>query len=154
MDEDIQTTCDFPLPDVISELLDQKKNKTALKKRFDQALNVLSESNVKQNPELIRKIERLTQKIKEAEYCKEPVFALDRDITMPLQTELALRYTSGETACLNIEGTNIEITKTPGDVRVKITRNNQPVKNLEIKLKKGPGDTVIVRTDENGTFVI
>jgi hypothetical protein len=152
MDENIQPTCDFPLPDVISELLDQKKTKTALEKRFDQALNVLIGSNVKQYPELVRKIERLTQKLKEAEYSKEPVFALDRDITMPLQTKLELRQTSGETACLEIEGTAIEITKTPGDVRVKITCNNQPVKNLEIKLKKGADKIKTTRTDDTGSF--
>jgi hypothetical protein len=152
MDEHLQTTSDYPLPDVISELLDQKKKQTALEKRFDQALNVLSSSNFRLYPELVRKIECITQKLKESEYSKEPVFSLNRDITMPLQTELELRHISGETACLNIEGTAIEITKAPGNVRVKITRNNQPVRNMEIKLKNGSEVISTVRTDDNGSF--
>ena len=80
-----------------------------------------------------------------------PTFALERDTTMPVQTDLALRLPEVyEKAEFKIEDYTVEIKKQASKNEIRITRKQHPASGVELKIKKKAGRTVKIKTDENG----
>ena len=146
-DEKIKVTCDAPLPDAIKERLSKKR--TDIRERLSQVLHTLKTYGESTISDLVQELESLAQGLVDSTPETEPSFALQRDTTMPVQTDLELR----------MHGTfeksefKIEVQELVSKNQIRITRNNHPVSKFEINLIKDSGEVVIKKTDQNGVVL-
>jgi len=148
-DEKIKVTCDTPLPDAIKERLSKKR--TDIRERLSQVLHTLKTYGESTISDLVQELESLAQGLVDSTPETEPSFALQRDTTMPVQTDLELRYPETfETEELRIDEFTIEIKKLTSKTQIRITREDKPVGGLKIKIKNNSGKIVTQKTDQDG----
>ena len=117
-----------------------------------QALLLLKTQGEEKISCIIKDVETLAEQLFNTHPDEEPSYALEQDITMHAATDLNLRHPGMETASFQLEGYAIEIKKLPLKTQIQITKDNTPVKDIQISLKKGTDALTTLKTDEKGMF--
>ena len=152
-----------PLPKAIKQLISKKKQR--INERLAKALFVLKTLGKGAIQDMADEIESLVSELLSSNQEAEMFHALKKDITMPSMTEIELRSPTinkneefsadtdeefSKNTEFSINDFTIEIKKLTSRIQIRIIRGKKPVSGIEIKIKKKPDETIILKTDENG----
>ena len=136
----------LPVPEAIRSRLTQSPSES-IRKRLKEALFLLKQKAGAEMENVYEQVEALADKLMNGEQDPDPVFALERDITLPEQTDLILRDIDGAAAFeMELADFRIEFEPDVSGGRLTVTRAGIGVPG--IKVTTGPHG--IRYTDENG----
>ena len=148
-EKDIHPSKMVPLPEEIKNQLGIKEPDDYAK--LKQALLLLKARGGEKISRIIKDVETLAEQLFNTSPDEEPAYALEQDITMSAATDLNLRHPGmEETASFQLEDYTIEIKKLTSKTQIKITKDNTPVTNIHISLKRGADTISTLKTNEEG----
>ena len=148
-EKDIYPSEMMPLPEEIKNQLGIKEPDDYAK--LKQALLLLKAHGGEKISRIINDVETLAGELFSTHPDEEPSYALEQDITMPAATDLNLRHPGmEETASFQLDDYTIEIKKLSSKTQIRITKDNTPVTNIRILLKKGTDTVSTLKTNEKG----
>ena len=142
-----------PLPQDLLERIKQKER--PLRERLRAALIALKAKGKADVSDLLDHVDDLADRLLIGSGPEVPSFALERDITMPLRSELELREIQLPPEIhMEIDKYTLLITASPSGTRVVVTGGGKPVAGIRVMVRKESGDQVIGSTDENGEILV
>lgn len=137
------------LPEDIRTRIDGRKR--AMRARLKEALLTLKSRGNQEISTILTEVEYLTERLLSVARERLPSYALERDITLPSQTDLELRGLPEEIDfTVELENHVLQIWQSPGGLRLRITREGLPVSGSKISWLNKAGNKTTAITDEKG----
>jgi hypothetical protein len=137
-----------PLPHKILERIKQREK--PLRDRLKQALMALKAKGRSDISDLLDHVDELSERIMGGTGAEAPSYALERDITLPSQTDLQLRVPSPPlTFQFQIDDVVVEVKREQTGIRLRLTRQGKPLIGLKIRISRGD-EEITVFTDQRG----
>lgn len=104
--------------------------------------------------DLLSMVDDLADRLMEGGREHAPSYALERNITMPSQTDLELRIPAlTEAFKIEMEDYVIEVRTEPSGAKVKITRGGNPVSGTRVRMLRGDKKSVVCTNEEGEAFI-